>query len=50
MPINDIFEDMLTLCDGVISQRKYDWENMDREQKIEWLNKFIFENSHPVVF
>lgn len=50
MPINNIFEDMLTLCDGVIDQRKDDWESMSREQKIKWLNKFISENVHPVVF
>lgn len=44
----DIFEDMLTLCDGVISQKKDDWESMSQEQKIAWLHEFVVEHVHPV--
>lgn len=49
MPDN-ILEDMLTLCDGVISQKKDDWEGMSREQKIAWLREFSVENAHPVKY
>ena len=45
---DDIFADMLTLCDGVISQKKNDWEGMNQEQKSAWLHEFVVENAHPV--
>lgn len=46
--LDDIFTDMLTLCDGVISQKKDDWEIMSREQKIAWIHEFAEKNAHPV--
>lgn len=46
MPDN-FLEDMLTLCDGVISQKKDDWEGMSQEQKIAWLREFVVKNARP---
>lgn len=48
--MDDILADMLTLCDGVIEQKKDDWSGMSREQKTEWLNEFMVQNAHPVKF
>ena len=46
--MDDFFEDVLTLCDGVISQKKDEWESMSQRQKIAWINEFARENAHPV--
>lgn len=49
MPIDNILADILILCDEVIAQKKNDWKDMNEEQKIEWIRRFISLNAHPVV-
>ena len=47
MPDN-ILTDLLAICDGVIDQKKNDWEEMSQKQKIAWIREFAVQNSHPV--
>lgn len=44
----DVIDDLVSICDGVISEHKNDWQDMKPEEKREWVNRFAIENAHPI--
>lgn len=51
---DDILEDMVTLCDGLLSEfgksygDVYSWRTKSLEEKKDWVENFAREHAHPV--
>lgn len=47
---NTVMEDMVTLCDGVMTQfMPEEWLAMSHEEKVKWCEEFGLEHAHVIV-